>query len=125
MTDKYAKQRAVLLNELDGLRVEVDAGRRIATLILDRAPLNIVSYKARSQIAALFEEMGRDAEVGVIVVRGANGVFTSGGDVRGFFKVRRDGMSHLAWNRGARCSRVLPGSGGRAGGREPRSSFPG
>jgi 2-oxoglutaroyl-CoA hydrolase len=109
MTDKYAKQRAELLNELDGLRVEVDAGRRIATLILDRAPLNIVSYKARSQIAALFEEMGRDAEVGVIVVRGANGVFTSGGDVRGFFKVRRDGMSHLAWNIAApeRCPKPV------------------
>ena len=34
MTDKYAKQRAELLNELDGLRVEVDVNRRIATLIL-------------------------------------------------------------------------------------------
>ena len=52
MTDKYAKQRAELLSELDGLRVEVDAGRRIATLMLDRPPLNIVSYKARSQIAS-------------------------------------------------------------------------
>jgi len=109
MTDKYAKQRAELLSELDGLRVEVDAGRRIATLILDRPPLNIVSYKARSQIAALFEEMGRDPDVGVIVVRGANGVYTSGGDVRGFFKVHRDGMSHLAWNIAApeRCPKPV------------------
>jgi 2-oxoglutaroyl-CoA hydrolase len=109
MTDKYAEQRAELLSELDGLRVEVDANRRIATLILDRPPLNIVSYKARSQIAALFDEIGCDAEVGVIVVRGANGVFTSGGDVRGFFKVRRDGMSHLAWNIAApeRCPKPV------------------
>src|ERR1700691_1430530 len=60
MKDKYAKQRAELLNDLDGLRVEVDANRRIATLILDRPPLKTVSYKARSQIAALFDEMGRD-----------------------------------------------------------------
>lgn len=107
--DKYAKQRGELLAQLDGLRAEVDAGRRIATLWLDRPPLNIVSYKARSQIAALFEEMGRDPQVGVIVVRGANGVYTSGGDVRGFFDVPRDGMSHLAWNIAApeRCPKPV------------------
>ena len=106
--DKYAKQRGELLRELDGLRVDIDA-RRIATLTLDRPPLNIVSYKARSQIAALFDEMGRDPDVGVIVVRGASGVFTSGGDVRGFFDVPRDGMSHLAWNIAApeRCPKPV------------------
>lgn len=106
---KYAKQRGELLAELDGMRLEFDAAKRTATLILDRPPLNIVSYKARSQIGALFEELGRDPEVGVIVVRGANGVYTSGGDVRGFFKVPRDGMSHLAWNIGApeRCPKPV------------------
>jgi 2-oxoglutaroyl-CoA hydrolase len=96
--EKYAKRRASLLEELDGLRVEIDAEKRIAYLILDRPPLNIVSYTARSQINALFDEFGRDDDVGVVVVRGANGVYTSGGDVRGFFDVPRDGMSHLAWN---------------------------
>ncbi|MBS0337247.1 MAG: enoyl-CoA hydratase/isomerase family protein, partial [Proteobacteria bacterium] len=80
---KYAKQRGDLIAELDGMRLEVDAAKKVATLILDRPPLNIVSYKARSQICALFEELGRDPDVGVIVVRGANGVYTSGGDVRG------------------------------------------
>ncbi len=43
----YAEQRAEILRELDGLRVEVDAERKIGYLILDRTPLNIVSYKAR------------------------------------------------------------------------------
>src|SRR4051812_35693105 len=102
---KYAKDRGELLAELDGMRLDIDAAKRVATLTLDRAPLNIVSYKARSQIGALFEEMGRDPEIGVIVVRGANGVYTSGGDVRGFFKGPRDGMSHLARDIGApqRC----------------------
>src|SRR3954468_2104145 len=106
---KYAKDRGDLLAELDGMRLEVDAAKRVATLTLDRPPLNIVSYKARSQIGAIFEEMGRDPEVGVIVVRGANGVYTSGGDVRGFFKVPRDGMSHLAWNIAApeRCPKPV------------------
>ena len=109
MTEKYARQRGELLKQLDGMRLEVDSAKRVATLVLDRPPLNIVSYKARSQIAALFEELGRDPEIGVIVVRGANGVFTSGGDVRGFFDVPRDGMSHLAWNIGApeRCPKPV------------------
>ena len=109
MNGNYAKQRGELLSELDGMRLEIDAEKRVATLILDRPPLNTVSYKARSQIAALFEEFGRDPDVGVVVVRGANGVFTSGGDVRGFFKVPRDGMSHLAWNIGApeRCPKPV------------------
>jgi len=109
MNRKYAKQRGELLGELDGMRLEIDAELRVATLILDRPPLNTVSYKARSQVAALFEEFGRDPDVGVVVVRGANGVYTSGGDVRGFFKVRRDGMSHLAWNIGApeRCPKPV------------------
>ena len=106
---KYAKERGDLLGDLDGLRLEIDGAKRVATLTLDRPPLNIVSYKARSQIGALFEELGRDPEVGVVVVRGANGVYTSGGDVRGFFKVPRDGMSHLAWNIGApeRCPKPV------------------
>ncbi len=106
---KYAQGRGELLSELDGMRLEVDAAKRVATLTLDRPPLNIVSYKARSQIGALFEEFGRDKDVGVVVVRGANGVYTSGGDVRGFFKVPRDGMSHLAWNIGApeRCPKPV------------------
>lgn len=109
MAKDYADMRASILRDLDGLRYEVDAAKHIGWLILDRPPLNIVSYKARSQIAALFEELGRDPDIGVIVVRGANGVFTSGGDVRGFFDVPRDGMSHLAWNIGApeRCPKAV------------------
>jgi 2-oxoglutaroyl-CoA hydrolase len=109
MIEKYAAQRAELLKELDGIRLEIDGAKRVATVWLDRPPLNIVSYRARSQLAALFEELGRDPVVGVVVVRGANGVFSSGGDVRGFFDVPRDGMSQLATNIGApeRCPKPV------------------
>ncbi len=101
MIDKYVKRRTDLLQNLDGLRVEIDQARRIGYLILDRPPLNIVSYKARTQIRLLIEEMDEDDDIGVIVIRGANGVYTSGGDVKGFLNVPADGMSHLAWNIGA------------------------
>lgn len=101
MIDKYLNRRAESLRSLDGLRVELDAERRIGTLILDRPPLNIISYKGRSQIRMLIEEMDEDDDIGVIVIRGANGVYTSGGDVKAFLDIPPDGMSHLAWNIGA------------------------
>ena len=109
MTQDYTKQRAELLEDLDGLRVEIDRDKRVAWLYLDREPLNIVSYRARGQINALFEAFDRDGDIGVVVIRGANGVFTSGGDVREFFEVPRNGMSHLSWNISApaRCSKPV------------------
>ena len=107
--EKYAERRAADLAELDGLRVEIDAGRRVAHLILERPPLNVVSYAARAQIAALFEEFGQDEEVAVVVVRGAGGVYTSGADVKGFADIPLDGMSDLAWNIAApeRCPKPV------------------
>ena len=106
---RYAERRAAQLAELDGLRVDIDADKRIAYLILDSPPLNIVSYKARGQIRALFEEFEADDEVQVIVVRGAGGVYSSGGDVKAFAEVHRDGMSDLAWNIAApeRCRKPV------------------
>lgn len=101
MIEKYLNRRADTFRSLDGLRIELDAERRIGTLILDRPPLNIISYKGRSQIRMLIEEMDEDDDIGVIVIRGANGVYTSGGDVKAFLDIPPDGMSHLAWNIGA------------------------
>ena len=98
MEKNYADSRAALLRDLDGLRVEVDPDKRIGYLILDRPPLNIVSYTARSQIAGIIEEMDRDDDVGVICIRGANGVFTSGGDVKSFPDIPKNGMSDLHYN---------------------------
>ena len=109
MTKNYAEERGALLQDLDGLRVEVDADKKIGYLILDRPPLNIVSYKGRSQIRAIIEAMDEDDDVGVIVIRGANGIYTSGGDVKAFPDIPFDGMSDLAWNIGApeRCSKPV------------------
>ena len=109
MTQDYAKKRAELIEELDGLRVEIDKEKKIGWLYLDREPLNIVSYLARQQIRAVIEAFDQDDDVGVVVIRGANGIYTSGGDVRGFFDVHRNGMSHLSWNISApaRCSKPV------------------
>jgi 2-oxoglutaroyl-CoA hydrolase len=83
---------------LDGLRIEKDKAAGAGYLILDRAPMNTVSFTGRSQIAAIIDAFDHDPEVRVIVIRGANGVYSSGGDIAGFLKVERDGMHDLAWN---------------------------
>ena len=105
----YAQSRPDHLTELDGIRWEKDAEAHAGFIILDRPPMNVVSFQARGQIAALFEEMDRDPEIRVIVLRGANDVFTAGGDIAGFLTVPPDGMADLAWHVGApeRCSKPV------------------
>ena len=109
MSKDYAELRASVLRDLDGLRYEVDAGKKIGWLRLDRPPLNVVSYRGRSQIAAIMEAFGQDPDVRVVVIRGTNGVYTSGGDVKAFPLIERDGMSDLAWNIAApeRCPKPV------------------
>ena len=108
MTD-YAEQRGDLLKELDGLRYEIDTKARVGYLILDRPPVNVISETGRKQIAALLAEMDADPEVRVIVIRGANGAYCAGGDMRGFLKFPRDRMANLAFNLGMpeRCRKPV------------------
>src|SRR3954464_9174750 len=84
--------------KLDGLRYERDTARKAGFLIFDRPPMNVVSFEGRSQIAAIIAAMDEDPDIRVIVIRGANGLYSSGGDIAGFLKVPRDGMHDLAWN---------------------------
>ncbi len=109
MQKDYAQMRGAILRELDGLRYDVNAERKIGWLVFDRPPLNVISYRGRSQIAAILEMFGHDPDVRVVVIRGANGVYTSGGDVKAFPQIERDGMSDLAWNIAApeRCPKPV------------------
>lgn len=109
MSKDYAEQRASILRDLDGLQYEVDAKLKVGTLWLDRPPLNIVSYRGRSQINAIIEAFGQDPDVRVVVIRGKNGIYTSGGDVKAFPDIELDGMSDLAWNIAApqRCPKPV------------------
>lgn len=109
MPKDYADIRASILRNLDGLRYDVDEKKKIGWLILDRPPLNVVSYRGRSQINAIIEAFGQDPDVRVVVIRGANGTYTSGGDVKAFPDIETDGMSHLAWNMAApeRCPKPV------------------
>lgn len=109
MERDYAERRASVLRDLDGLRIDVDVEKRIGYLILDRPPLNTVSYRGREQIRAVIEAFDLDDDVGVVVIRGAGGVFSSGGDVKRFPDIPKNKMSDLADNIGApeRCSKPV------------------
>jgi 2-oxoglutaroyl-CoA hydrolase len=97
------------MTELDGLRLERDSD--VATITLDLPEkLNRVSMAARDQLAGLFEELGSDHDVRVIVLTGAGDkAFTAGGDIPGFLEREPEELSRLAWNVAApeRCPKPV------------------
>jgi 2-oxoglutaroyl-CoA hydrolase len=97
--------------DYDGFTVLVDGDRHVATVTLDRPQkLNRVSMAARSQLAQVFEELGDDPAVRVVVLAGAPGrAFTAGGDVAGFLEHTPAQLSRLAHNVAApeRCAKPV------------------
>jgi 2-oxoglutaroyl-CoA hydrolase len=53
----------------DGFRLEIDPARERADVILDRAPLNVITMAEREQLRAVFEVLDADARVRAIVLR--------------------------------------------------------
>jgi 2-oxoglutaroyl-CoA hydrolase len=97
--------------QYDGFTVETDAARRVATVTLNRPEkLNRVSMAARRQLAGVFEDLGGDPQVRVVVLAGAPGrAFTAGGDVAGFLQTPPADLSRLAQNVAApeRCPKPV------------------
>ena len=101
------------MSEYDGFRVEHDGERGVATITLDvPGKFNRVSMLARDQLAGLFAELDRDDAVRFVVLTGAGGQFTAGGDIAGFLTKSPWVVSQLAKNVAA------PGAVLEAGDRE-------
>jgi len=98
-----------LLKELDGFRVEVDAARERADIILSNGQFNIISMRQREQLRLVFESLDEDVRVRVIVLRAEGRHFSSGGDIKGFLEASPEHVSKLAWNIAApaRCSKPV------------------
>lgn len=98
-----------LLSRLDGFRVEINADRKRADIILDRPSFNIISMPQRDQLRAVFEALDEDPRVRVIVLRAVGEDFSSGGDIKGFLEASPEHVSKLAWNIAApaRCSKPV------------------
>ncbi len=107
MTIKHPS--AGLPDQQDGFRIEVDAARRRADIILDRPPLNVVSMPQRDQLRCAFEALDAHPDVRVIVLRAVGENFSSGGDIRGFLEASPEKVSKLAWNIAApaRCEKPV------------------
>jgi len=98
------------VSEYDGFRVEHDADRGVATITLDvPGKFNRVSMPARDQLAQVFAELDQDEAVRFVVLTGAGGQFTAGGDIAGFLTRSPWIVSQLAKNVAApeRCSKPV------------------
>jgi 2-oxoglutaroyl-CoA hydrolase len=97
------------LGTLDGFRVEIDPARERADVILDRAPLNVISMPQRDQLRLVFEALDEDSRVRIIVLRAAGEHFSSGGDIKGFLEASPEQVAKLAWNIAApaRCAKPV------------------
>jgi len=97
------------LQKLDGFRVEIDAGRERADIVLDRPPLNVIEMGQRDQLRLTFEVLDDDASVRVIVLRATGEHFSSGGNIAGFLAASPEHVSKLAWNIAApaRCAKPV------------------
>jgi 2-oxoglutaroyl-CoA hydrolase len=93
----------------DGFRIEIDAAKERADVVLDRPPLNVITMPEREELRAAFEALDADPAVRVIVVRGVGEHFSSGGEIRGFLEASPEHVSRLAWNIAApaRCAKPV------------------
>jgi 2-oxoglutaroyl-CoA hydrolase len=94
---------------LDGFRVEIEAAKARADVVLDRPPLNIIEMAQRDQLRLAFEALEEDARVRVIVLRAVGQHFSSGGNIQGFLAATPEHVAKLAWNIAApaRCCKPV------------------
>lgn len=97
------------LATLDGFKVELNAEKQRADIILHRPPLNLIEMTQRNQLRLVFEALDDNAHVRVIVLRATGEHFSSGGNIKGFMEVTPEHVSRLAWNIAspARCSKPV------------------
>ena len=109
MTRTFRSTVASVVETLDGFRVEIDPKRERADVVLARPPLNIVRMPQREQLRLVFEELDRDADVRVVVLRAEGENFSSGGEIPGFLERSPEHVSELARNVAApeRCRKPV------------------
>jgi 2-oxoglutaroyl-CoA hydrolase len=96
------------LSDHDGFRLERDDD--VARITLDvPGRFNRVSMLARDELRKVFEELDREPAVRFVVLTGAGGAFTAGGDIAGFLQKSPWAVSKLAENVAApeRCSKPV------------------
>lgn len=96
------------MTDHEGFGVERDGA--VATITLDvPGKFNRVTLGARAQLDEVFRELGADESVRFVVVTGAGGAFTAGGDIASFLAAEPEELSRLHWNVAApeRCPKPV------------------
>ena len=93
----------------NGFRVDLNAEKERADIVLDRPPLNVIEMPQREQLRLVFEALDEDDRIRVIVLRAIGEHFSSGGNIKGFMEATPEHVSKLAWNIAApaRCSKPV------------------
>ena len=86
------------INNLDGFKLNIDRQKKVAQIVLDRPPLNVVTMNQREHIKYVFEKLDNDDDVRIIVLSAEGKNFSSGGDIQGFMDSSPEKVSHLADN---------------------------
>jgi 2-oxoglutaroyl-CoA hydrolase len=87
------------VTDCSGFRVDRDDARGLVTVTLDDpAKMNRVPLAARGQLADLFAQLAEEDAVRFVVITGAGGNFTAGGDIAAFLDATPEELSRLAWN---------------------------
>ncbi len=69
----------------DEHHLEVEIDDRVATITLNRPDVrNAVNFAMHTGLENIFREIGRDPDVGAILLTGAGKAFCAGGDLKGF-----------------------------------------
>ena len=121
-----AARRGERVTDHDGFRIEREGA--VATITLDvPGKFNRVSMQARDQLSAAFADLDADDEVRLVVLTGAGGNFSAGGDIAGFLERSPWVVSQLARNVAAPSaarSRSSRGSRGTCSGSASSSRSP-
>ncbi|MGG4011666.1 enoyl-CoA hydratase/isomerase family protein [Bacillus smithii] len=88
------------VKQYDHIRVEKNSEKKTATIVFDRPEkMNFISMLARSQFSQIFDELNKDDDVRVIIIKGeGDKVFSAGGNIPEFLEVHQEELSHLAVN---------------------------
>ncbi|CAH0343917.1 enoyl-CoA hydratase-related protein [Bacillus sp. CECT 9360] len=84
----------------DHIRVEKNNEKQIATIIFDRPEkMNYISMTARGQFSEIFDQLNKDENVRVIIIKGeGDKAFSAGGSIPQFMETHPEELSRLRIN---------------------------
>lgn len=88
-------------SSFDGFEVHLDPASERADIVLNRPPLNVIEMGQRDELRSVFEALDQLPEIRVIVLRSVGEHFSSGGNIRGFWKLRQNTCRNwrITWQR--------------------------